>query len=219
VPAGWEIDRNRGPFSRRDERARSDHRVFDHIVKQRQAVARIERSEIRERGRSSHAAPGFRCAQPRLHTRRKEGSGTPTDAVFHGPHQRVRGAPRECRLAPTLRCGRARLSAFHHGSHQRESSSLRLNFRPCFLGRGGACDPLVPCQGEDRTQFVRALPAPDLSQPSEHLAPRSVVPEGLMPEAAREWSASPPAGTALAPTFGMPPEGVLVGEIRFAMGM
>jgi hypothetical protein len=37
-----------------------------------------------------------------------------------------------------------------------------------------------------------------------------------MPEAARERSASPPAGTALAPTSGMPPEGVLASEIRFA---
>ncbi len=35
-----------------------------------------------------------------------------------------------------------------------------------------------------------------------------------MPEAARERSASPPAGTALAPTCGMPPEGVLAGEIH-----
>jgi TPR repeat protein len=33
-----------------------------------------------------------------------------------------------------------------------------------------------------------------------------------MPEAARERSASPPAGTALAPAFEMPPEGVLVGR-------
>jgi hypothetical protein len=32
--------------------------------------------------------------------------------------------------------GAARLSASHHGSHQRDSSSLRLSFRPGFLGRG-----------------------------------------------------------------------------------
>jgi hypothetical protein len=32
--------------------------------------------------------------------------------------------------------GAARLSASHHGSHQRESSSLRLSVRPGFLGRG-----------------------------------------------------------------------------------
>jgi hypothetical protein len=50
-----------------------------------------------------------------------------------------------CGSAPSLtlprkrgrvREGAARLSAFHHGSHQRESSSLRLSFRPGFLGRG-----------------------------------------------------------------------------------
>jgi hypothetical protein len=42
-------------------------------------------------------------------------------------------------------------------------------------------------------------------------APRSRVCSArtLMPEAARERFAKPPAGTALAPTFGMPPEGVL----------
>jgi hypothetical protein len=46
--------------------------------------------------------------------------------------------------------GCARLSAFHHGSHQRDLSSLRLNFRPGFLGRGlnGRYPPSpVPVQG------------------------------------------------------------------------
>ncbi len=34
-----------------------------------------------------------------------------------------------------------------------------------------------------------------------------------MPETARERIATPPAGTALAPTSGMPPDGVLASEI------
>ena len=49
-----------------------------------QAVARVERSEIRGRScgfhcRSRTAAPGFRFAQPEL--RKEQGSRTPTDAV------------------------------------------------------------------------------------------------------------------------------------------
>jgi hypothetical protein len=71
--------------------------------------------------------------------------------------------------------GCARLSAFHRGSDPRELSSLRPSSRPCFLGRGGApiCnDP--PSGGQHRTQFMRALPALDLSQSSEHLAPQSL---------------------------------------------
>jgi len=45
---------------------------------------------------------------------------------------------------------RARLSAFHHGSHLREYSSQRLGFRPGFLGLGlnGRYPPSpVPVQG------------------------------------------------------------------------
>ena len=54
-----------------------------------------------------------------------------------------------------LRCGahpagRARLSAFHHGSRLREYSSRRLGFRPGFLGlglRGRYPASPVPVQG------------------------------------------------------------------------
>ncbi len=135
------------------------------------------------------------------------------------PHQRVRFAPRECRLAPTLRCGRARLSAFHHGSalgsiHPQGAASGHASWD---VAERRSCSRPLP--GAEPTQFVRALPAPHLSQSSEHLAAQSVVLGWLMPEAARERSASPPAGTALAPTFGMPPEGVLASEIRFAAGL
>jgi hypothetical protein len=87
----------------------------------------------------------------------------------------------------TFRCGsrlarRARLSAFHRGSRQRESSSLRLSFRPGFLGRGlnGRYPPSpVPVQrstsrpghnagrlmpkppGSERQIRPRAPPSPD----------------------------------------------------------
>jgi hypothetical protein len=46
--------------------------------------------------------------------KRKEAERRQTQYFMSAPAGAV--APRECRLAPTLRCGRARLSAFHHGS-------------------------------------------------------------------------------------------------------
>ena len=85
----------------------------------------------------------------------------------------------QIRIRRIFRCGarlarRARLSAFHHGSRQRESSSLRLGFRPGFLGRGlnGRYPPSpVPVQGST-------------SHPG-HSAGR------LMPETAREQGVWP----------------------------
>src|SRR3984957_12001134 len=70
-------------------------------------VARIERSEIRERRSGSVAAPGFRSAQPGLRNK-FEGSGTPANA----------GSPTaaSCDAARAL-LERARLTAFHHRSH------------------------------------------------------------------------------------------------------
>jgi hypothetical protein len=69
-----------------------------------------------------------------------------------------------------------------------------LDFRPGFLGRGS----------------VRALPA--LACPSPAAAPRApaVIPADMMPEAARERFARPPAGTALAPLSGSHLESALV---------
>jgi hypothetical protein len=69
-----------------------------------------------------------------------------------------------------------------------------FDFRPGFLGRGS----------------VRALPA--LACPSPAAAPRApaVIPADMMPEAARERFARPPAGTALAPLSGSHLESALV---------
>jgi hypothetical protein len=69
-----------------------------------------------------------------------------------------------------LPCGAARLSASHHGSYQRESSSLRLSFRPGFLGRGLARDRKIMCKQNIR---LRALPAIACPSPGKHLPPRS----------------------------------------------
>ena len=49
----------------------------------KESVARIEQSEIRQRSRSLDAGPGFRCAQPRLQN--VKGSGTPKTRAFR-PH-------------------------------------------------------------------------------------------------------------------------------------
>src|SRR5580704_7921046 len=77
----------------------------------RRFVARFERSEIRERRSGSVAAPGFRFAQPGLRRKKNEGSGTPANA----------GSPTaaSCDAARAL-LERARLTAFHRGSHLRE---------------------------------------------------------------------------------------------------
>ena len=71
---------------------------------------------------------------------------------------------------------------------------LGFDFRPGFLGRG----------------CLRALPAH--ACPSPAAAPRApaVIPADMMPEAARERFARPPAGTALAPLSGSHLESALV---------
>jgi hypothetical protein len=86
---------------------------------------------------------------------------------------------------------RARLSAFHRGTCARTWQSLAL------------LQARLP-----GTWSSRALPA--LSCPSPVAAPHApvVMPASMMPGAARERTANPPAGTAPAPPHGLPPEGV-----------
>ena len=92
------------------------------------------------------------------------GSGTPTDAVLHEPHQRVRRAPRRSRLAPTLRCGRARLSAFHHGacgSDRTPPLSFSSRASRDSVGAHG------PDGSKDRAPFSAGVTRAFLSQSSE----------------------------------------------------
>src|SRR5580704_9917368 len=77
---------------------------------------------------------------------------------------------------------RARLTAFHHGSHLREL------FHPKGSASGQASWDAV-CTGVTRLR---------LSQSREHLPSRSSCRE-TDTQAAREQAANPPAGTALAP--------------------
>src|SRR5690242_20844192 len=86
--------------------------------------------------------------------------------------------------------GAAHLSAFHRGSRPKES----------FIARDAASGQASWDVAGTRFAhpFERALPAP--ACPSPATAPRApvVVPESMMPKAARARVASPPAGTALA---------------------
>src|ERR1700727_2131181 len=91
---------------------------------------RPAKREDREAGENQRGgAPVSQTVTPSspipIPNQRKIGSTTPTNA---GMTSAPSGA--------ALPCGAAVLSASHHSSHQRESSSLRLNFRPGFLGRG-----------------------------------------------------------------------------------
>ena len=102
-----------------------------------------------------------------------EGSGTPANA----------GSPTaaSCDAARAL-LERARLTAFHHGSHLGEYFIPKVSFRPGFLGRGlnGRYPPSpVPVQG-------------CTSRPGRNAGRHDA-------QAAREQAANPPAGTALAP--------------------
>jgi hypothetical protein len=106
----------------------------------------------------------------------------PRHAADVAIHLRFGRRPRVQRDALASRRSTAALS---------EVSRPRLfDFRPGFLGRGSS----------------RALPA--LSCPSPADAPRApaVIPVDMMPEAARERFARPPAGTALTPPSGSHPE-------------
>ena len=94
---------------------------------------------------------------------------------------------------------RARLTAFHHGSRPRE----------LFHPKGSAQARLPGTRSE------RALPAFACPSPGKHLPSRSSCRE-TDTQAARERTANPPAGTAPAPPFGLPPEGVL-GERDFLL--
>jgi hypothetical protein len=76
----------------------------------------MERSEIRERSRSLNVHPGLRCASSGLQTKERKEAERRQTQCFMSRASGHGGAPRNCRLASTLRCGRARLSAFHHGA-------------------------------------------------------------------------------------------------------
>src|SRR5271156_5232268 len=134
---------------------------------------------------SNRGLVGFAALYP-SYEGKKEGSGTPTNALFRVPHAAARGSRHgKVGLRRPSACGRARLSAFHHGFRQRDS-------RPQGSAPGQA-------------SWDRAPNAADIAanaDPSSSKAPRVpvVVPAGMMPGPPEsEADEAPPAGTALAP--------------------
>jgi hypothetical protein len=97
----------------------------------------------------------------------EKGSGTPADAFVVCPYASgVRDAPRKRRLAPPSACGRARLPAFHYGSHQRD-------FRPEGSASGQA--------SRKRRESCGVPHAPVFGHSDAPRAP-VVMPAGMMPE-------------------------------------
>ena len=157
------------------------------------ACAGAERGGARDASASELDAWRSAIGEKHLHS-----SLSPFAFLF--PHKRRREAERrQTRVTNRriLRCGthpagRARLSAFHHGSHLREYFIPKARLQARLPG----------------TWSERALPAFACPSPGMHLPPRSSC-RGTDTQAAREQHAKPPAGTAPAPPFGLPPEGVL----------
>jgi len=100
------------------------------------------------------------------------------------PPARATGAARatDDSLARTARFGRARLSALHRGARQ----------------------AVTPGSTSGRASWNHRVQTGGPSPMPVQRAPRRpvIVPDGTMPEAARERFARPPAGTALAPLSG-----------------
>ena len=108
----------------------------------------------------------------------KEGSGTPTDAVFHVRTSGCgRATERSARADPPLRARSpvgVPLTVLPLGL-----VVAKVRLQAMLPGTWRSADPVViPIPGAAPTQFLRALPALDLSQSSEHLAAWSVVPGG-----------------------------------------
>ena len=109
-------------------------------------VARIERSEIRERSRSFNVAPGFHerhraalradpLVQPGLPRRKREAERRQTQRQYLPARKRRAGRATERAACAALSAlGRARLPAFHHGSAQGVCSPL-VRSGPGFVGK------------------------------------------------------------------------------------
>ena len=116
-------------------------------------------------------APGFRFAPSGLRRKMKEAERRQTQGTTAA----------SCDAARAL-AERARLTAFHRGSHLREYFIPKAQLQARF----------------PRTRSERALPAFACPSPGMHLPPRSSC-RGTDTQAAREQAANPPAGTAPAP--------------------
>src|SRR5580704_7421002 len=149
----------------------------------------MKRSEIRERSTSLNAAPDYAPFHPG-YEEEKEAERRKT--LFRN-HRNLR-----CGTRPT---GRARLPAFHRGSYQRESSSLRRSSGQASWIRS------------PKAAHVPPAPYPLTASTSHagHSAGR------LMPEPPESKGDEPlPAGTALAPPADVTRMASFASEVRFA---
>jgi hypothetical protein len=107
--------------------------------------------------------------------KKKEAERRQTQCLM-SPCQRARLRATKCRLAPTLRCGRARLSAFHRGSALESVPSLGA--APGHASGDLELAPIlsIPIPGAEACAVFAGVTRLHLSPPSEHLAAWSVVP-------------------------------------------
>ncbi len=121
------------------------------------------------------------------------------DAKENSLHPRGSSAPKgACRSLPP--CRQARAHRCLPGSGRQRALSGRARLPALCCGTREGFDLLAQLQARlPETRFGRALPG--RSCPSPETAPLAsvVMPRGMLPGAARERMANPPAGTALAP--------------------
>src|SRR5580692_5438029 len=138
--------------------------------------------------------------------------------------QRNPGRPFRCSIAPGLRFAPSGLRNKLKEAERRQTQGhnrriLRCGARPFGARTLDGVPPRLSSRGVSHpqgqlqarlpgTRSERALPAFACPSPGKHLPSRSSCRE-TDTQAAREQHAKPPAGTAPAPPFGLPPEGVL----------
>ena len=121
------------------------------------SVARIARSVIRDRRFGFNAGSRISLRSIRATNKEREAERRQASITI------LRVLRRGARLAK-----RARLSAFHRGSRQRDYSSQRLGVRPCFLGlsRSARSGTAAPTGGRRPHAAPRVLPAPSCPSPA-----------------------------------------------------
>jgi hypothetical protein len=160
-----------------DKRSRSRGAIRARVFAK--AVARMERSAIREQLRSLNAHPGFHFVQSGLQKREAERRQTHGDPVRIKRMRRASDGTRSpVGVPPRLLPG---------GSRPFRSAPGQAS---CDVAR--AHDPKTPAPTEERRPalLTRALPAPACPSPGKAPPAPAVIPARMMPEAARERSVS-----------------------------
>ena len=164
------------------------HLVAPEVCLMRSVVARMSEAISGSGVAGFTIVPGCRFAHPGYEEKKKEKETERRETRSHDPRHRGRTLPFAVAsgAAPPQRgrlASRRSIAALAG-----RLSPCRLSSRPGFLGRG------LP-------RFARrALPAPSCPSPEAAPLTPAVVPERVMPGAARARRAKPRAGTALAPT-------------------